>query len=458
MSREHPGKPGNPNDQKNFLVWFHSGYAIIAILICSLSLSVAAYRIADQYALKRAYDQFEYRVEKIVQDINDRMSLYEQVLRGGVGLLNSQAGVVSRSDWHQYVSTLDINRHWPGIQGIGYSLLIKSQDKDAHIAAIRKEGFPKYTIKPEGVRDTYTAIIYLEPFDWRNQRAFGYDMWSNPQRREAMQRAMDSGEAAVSGMITLLQETNEDVQKGFLMYVPVYKNDVGLETVLDRRNAFIGWVYSPFRAGDLMRGITGQRDPNIEFEIFDGDLMSQKWLLFSSTGKFHYPTENPKNSFSKSISLTVQGHVWTVYFSTPEGGARLDGNQQQMIIVGAVIVHAMLFYVMWSISSLRKKAFEIARDMTGNYDARTEELERVKNSLEEKVKRRTVELEKIKSDLEQRVHDRTQELEERMEELEIMNDTMIGRELKLQALRDENAQLKRRLSNRSGQNYPPGNI
>ncbi len=40
------------------------------------------------------------------------------------------------------------------------------------------EGFDEYRVYPSGERDTYQAIIYLEPFDWRNRRAFGYDMYS----------------------------------------------------------------------------------------------------------------------------------------------------------------------------------------------------------------------------------------------------------------------------------------
>src|SRR3546814_19605036 len=52
--------------------------------------------------------------------------------------------------------------------------------------------FPDYRIWPEGERAIYTSIIYLEPFDWRNQRAFGYDMFLAPVRRAAMERARDT--------------------------------------------------------------------------------------------------------------------------------------------------------------------------------------------------------------------------------------------------------------------------
>jgi CHASE1-domain containing sensor protein len=88
-----------------------------------------------------------------------------------------------------------------------------------HIQKIRQEGFPGYKICPEGDREIYSSIIYLEPFSDRNLRAFGYDMFSEPVRRKSMEQARDTNIAALSGKITLVQETGKQVQAGNLMYV-----------------------------------------------------------------------------------------------------------------------------------------------------------------------------------------------------------------------------------------------
>jgi CHASE1-domain containing sensor protein len=76
----------------------------------------------------------------------------------------------------------------------------------------------------------YTSIVYLEPFDERNKKAFGYDMFSEEVRADAMTKAMQSGEAALSGKITLVQESYKDIQPGFLMYLPVYKKGSKLDS------------------------------------------------------------------------------------------------------------------------------------------------------------------------------------------------------------------------------------
>lgn len=98
----------------------------------------------------------------------------------------------------------------------------------------------------------------MEPFDERNKRAFGYDMFSENVRRKAMTRARDTGLPALSGKVILKQETDSDVQNGFLLYVPVYKN----------KNIF-GYVYAPFRAKDFVTSAVDFSRYDIEFQIFD---------------------------------------------------------------------------------------------------------------------------------------------------------------------------------------------
>ncbi|NJK96071.1 MAG: hypothetical protein HC905_15225 [Bacteroidales bacterium] len=108
---------------------------------------------------------------------------------------------------------------------------------EQHIEKIRSEGYSDYSIKPEFSREIYTSIIYLEPFTGRNLRAFGYDMFSEPIRRKAMELARDYNMVALSGKVILVQETDKDVQAGVLMYVPVYIKRMPINNVAGRQKA-----------------------------------------------------------------------------------------------------------------------------------------------------------------------------------------------------------------------------
>ena len=73
------------------------------------------------------------------------------------------------------------------------------------MARIRSQGFADYDIHPAGERELYTSIIFLEPFSGRNLAAFGYDMYAEPIRQQAMQRAAQLGETSITGKVTLVQ-------------------------------------------------------------------------------------------------------------------------------------------------------------------------------------------------------------------------------------------------------------
>ncbi len=178
---------------------------------------------------------------------------YEQVLRGGVSLF-SATDDVNRTAWANYVKHCRLPRYFPGIQAMGFAVPVPQKQLAAHVAAVRAEGFPDYQVTPQGDREDYTAIVLIEPFDWRNRRAFGYDMYSDATRRKAMDTAASSGFPAISGKITLVQETDEDVQAGVLCYLPVYRTQANLDTPAQRKTALRGWVYAAFRCDDLMRG------------------------------------------------------------------------------------------------------------------------------------------------------------------------------------------------------------
>src|SRR6202008_4323538 len=98
---------------------------------------------------------------------------------------------------------------------------------------------------------------------------FGYDMLSDPVRRDTMLRAARLGQPALSGKVTLVQETGGDVQPGFLIFLPIYRKDADLATPALRMAALQGFAYAPLRSADLMSGILGQEMRAVQLEVFD---------------------------------------------------------------------------------------------------------------------------------------------------------------------------------------------
>lgn len=245
--------------------------------------------------------------------IINRLYAHARILQSGVAFFNASETVTSEK-WHIFTRLQKVEQQLPGIQGIGFSLLIPHEELARHVMKIRREGFPEYKVRPGGDRDVYSSIIYLEPFSGRNLLAFGYDMLSEPVRRAAMELARDMDTAELSGKVVLVQENAADVQAGTLMYLPVYRKGMSIETVEQRRAAIYGWVYSPYRMDDLMQGIFGTRNLEVEkqlhLKIFDGVQLSPNTLLYESdpAGERDQLT---KEHLTKQIPLDFNGRSWT---------------------------------------------------------------------------------------------------------------------------------------------------
>lgn len=316
-----------------------------AILAVTLLATAGGWYLAKEYEEDVAAARFAVEVARVELAIESRLAAYEQVLRGGQGLFVA-SGEVTRAEWQAYVAALKLDEHFPGIQGVGYSVIVPPERLQAHIDAVRAEGFPNYTLWPRGEREVYTAIVYLEPFEKRNLRAFGFDMFQEPVRNAAMARARDEGVAALSGKVRLVQEDETDVQPGVLLYLPYYGAGEEPRTVEERRDRLVGWVYSPFRARDLMRGIVGTGALDIGFEVYDGPRPVAEALLFDSDETPHVNATGGAPLFERVTAISTQGSTWSVYYATTPAFEREARTLLEYLVAGFGAVGSLLLFGM----------------------------------------------------------------------------------------------------------------
>ncbi|WP_295434923.1 CHASE domain-containing protein [uncultured Thiodictyon sp.] len=259
-------------------------------------------------AMERA--EFKLRVNEVVSSLAQRVLANAQILRGVAGLFAS-TGEVSRDQFRRYVEGLRLAEFYPGIQGIGYAALVPAGEQAHHVAAIRAQGLPDYEIRPPGDRDPYAPVVYVEPLDWRNRRALGFDLLTEPVRYAAVTRARDENQAAMSEHVTLKQETERDVQAGVLMLVPVYRSGLPLDSVAQRRAALRGWVYAALRIKDLVDAYLSGEYPElsrrlaISIEATQSQTPDVLYTLNREAGAAPAPLETERR-------LAVAGSTWTV--------------------------------------------------------------------------------------------------------------------------------------------------
>ncbi|MBI4938069.1 MAG: PAS domain S-box protein [Nitrosomonadales bacterium] len=358
---------------------------LLPLLVFALSLLITwrLYQNAQQSAWQALQAQFDFRAHDILARVEQRMRTYEQVLRGVDGLF-AHAKLVEREEFCDYITQLRLKENYPGIQGVRFSPLVTRAEKARHIAAMRRQGMSKhtaiiqpeeiaeYSIHPDGERDFYAPVIYVEPDDERNRMIFGYDTYSDlehPQagdfvagaRRAAMEQARDTGEAALSGKIRLLFEAGQDAQAGFLMFLPVYRHEAPHGTLAERRANIIGWVSLVFRMNDLMAGILGERSGDIDIEIFDGGEISDGALMYDDD--YHRRADNKAVDarFRFQRRMRVAGHIWTTeIYSLPSIENNLDKNESRLIGAGGIVTSLLLTLLTWLLLRDRERALRAA--------------------------------------------------------------------------------------------------
>jgi signal transduction histidine kinase len=159
-----------------------------------------------------------------------------------------------------------------------------------------------------------------------------------------MERARDSGDAATSGKVDLVQEFGRERQPGFLVYLPVYSRPVASQR--ERIEAITGWVYAPFRSGDLLLGTLDEEASRVvDIEVYDGPEISQSALLFDGdSGKAL--DSSASGEHHRITRIVVAGRTWTLQFAAKSSFLEFwERWLPRFVVVAGVLLTALLFWI-----------------------------------------------------------------------------------------------------------------
>jgi PAS domain S-box-containing protein len=375
--------------------FFHSktttrnGWRALSILILGLLLTGMATYYTYTEVKNRVNQDFTSVCNELKIKIISRLHAHAQLLRTASALF-AASDSVTREAWKAFIDRSAIEKNLPGIQGVGYSIFIRQNQLQQHIENIRKEGFTGYSVNPTGERDWYAPVIYLEPFSGSNLRAFGFDAFSEPIRRKAMELSRDSDIAMLSGPVVLVQESQLDQQTGLVLYVPVYRKDMDINSVEQRRSAIQGWVYCPYRMNNLMSGILDQWDSkqlaNIRLQIYN-DSFPEKSLLFDNHNNENF--ELKKSGLNNQIiAVRLNGTKWLLQFT--QSSQKYADHQSKVFLVffSGLFISVLLCLLSMSLFNTSKRANQIANQLTLELKKSEEHLREVlENSLDASYKR-----------------------------------------------------------------------
>lgn len=318
----------------------------LIVLLLGAWVTFALWRVETQEAEALVQTKTLARVQEVTVAIQNRMTAYEQVLRGGASLI-ATLGTVTRDQWHDYVAQLKVQHNYPGFQGIGYAAHVPAARKEAFVQHQRLQGLSSYDIRPPGERDTYAPVTYLEPRSERNLKAHGFDMWAEPVRRVAMELARDTGEPAITGKLKLASEAAQSASFGFLLYIPVYAHGNHPDSVAARREQLQGFVNSPFRMDDLLKGPLGHNPDGMQLRIHDGRSATADSLMFSSHPSPASPDQDHA-TLAHTALLNVHGRDWLMVFEFPYAASRPNPPPENLVLLTGGVISLLLAALTWA--------------------------------------------------------------------------------------------------------------
>jgi PAS domain S-box-containing protein len=340
------------------------------VLACGLAATALATYLVNENLNIRDRQHLQEARHQIERTIDARMEAYIGLLRGGAGLFAANRQV-TLDQFRKFYQRLEVEENYPGLQGFGYSVYFPPEKLAALEQSMRDQGLRDFKVWPDEPRSEYHAIVFLEPYNQRNRRALGYDMFTEANRRGAMAAARDHGQPRLTGKVQLVQEIDGHVQQpGFLMYLPLYLGGSVPANLNERRANLQGFIYSPFRAGDLFRGVSSSLHlPGLAFAIWDGTNTSPETLFFQSS-----PTFDRKKM--EVARMDVAGAEWTLGVSElPGAPARDGGNMLWIVPVLGVIASLLLCYFTYTEiaqSIQRERAERALSESEGLYRAISE--------------------------------------------------------------------------------------
>ncbi len=336
------------------------GWAAYSVLIVTLFLTCLVTYTANHFSRAREQARFDHVVEQTRDDIEQRMRQYITLLEGLRGLVNAKVSM-QREQFHAYVGSLRLSHNYPGLQGLGFGVRLPPEKKAELIKVAHDRGEASFHIWPESEQRDVCSVIHLAPMDTWNSAMIGFDMLSEPVRRAAIDRAIETGEPAVSGRVVRMPEIQAEEQC-FLLYCPVYMTRDIPGTREARRKQALGCVFCPFNAADFFKAIPSrQNDSRITFRIYatnrlnDPAELNDSHLLYDSGHE--YSGNQAQREFTTFCPLSIANSIWSLEVSTrPQFAADATTNLAPFTLVGGAAMSFLLFGITLTQSRSRAAA------------------------------------------------------------------------------------------------------
>ncbi len=351
---------------------FRHQYVLLVLVVClGVAISVALFILSRNDRRDRLQLEFNSKSDELIEAL--RIGIEESLQQmEALAAFYVHADMITRKEFHAFVQPF--MRHNPAVQALAWVPRVPYSRRAGYESAARQEGLPGFELTElkaqggmtrAGKRREYFPAYFVEPYS-DNKAAFGFDIASDPTRRDALQKSSDNGTMVVISGSTLVQK----VDAGFLFTVfhPLYGEGAVPDSLEARRERLSGYVAGVFSINGLIEKYLSYLDrQNIAIRLYDETSQQDSRLLYAYPPSIRTPLSDNAGDerafLRKGVhydkTIEIAGRKWT-FLATPAPGylaGRRYGHSWDVLGGGLVITGLLTAYIL----SIMKRTSETKR-------------------------------------------------------------------------------------------------
>ncbi|MBB6018691.1 CHASE domain-containing protein [Deinococcus radiopugnans] len=323
-----------------------------------LLLSLTAALVISGFVQAQQRGRFERETLAYTLALKDRVNDYDRLLRTARAAWQVHPDLLDEAEFVRFVDGIDLVRRYPGVQALGFGTWLPDGDAAALTARLRRTVTPDYTVREGSEPQTARVpISVIAPPNAENLDALGFDLYSEPGRRAALNLARANADVQASGRVSLVQrdETGE-LLTGFLLMLPVWPEGQAAGQTAEPE----GFVYMAVRADQFLGDL---RPPGLQDGLSVGvELGGQPLAQAAGPAYFH-----------DGLSLTLAGQPWSLSYAAPRSFGQDAAAGVPVLVMLAGLLISGLAYLLVGAQVLARSRAEALNVSLGQARARQEQ-------------------------------------------------------------------------------------
>ena len=267
--------------------------------VVALVLSLLSFAWSMHGDRVSSLEHFDTDAALLRERVVRRLAFQEQLLRASAESISQRGAMPSQESWSHYVNSLDLTSFGKAYRGFG---VVGWQPDASPAPPAGTRGVPGSAPQPTGTG----TVLTVEPLHDHSRGILGRDLYAEPFRRAAMARACDTGAPTLTNPVTLAREDTSVNPTGVLFFTPIYRQGRPLDSVPQRREALLGWVYQAFRTEPLMASVLEPSPKGTGLEAYVGSSLQEEALFC------RLAPDGPASaaSYITTGAVEVYGQLW----------------------------------------------------------------------------------------------------------------------------------------------------